>query len=62
MIWRNNLLISGVNIVNILSYIGQTVVGLVREFLDFFNLEFTQAVFEPESGCVSKLIDHLVPC
>ncbi|XP_060585031.1 centrosomal protein 43-like isoform X3 [Ruditapes philippinarum] len=30
---------------------GQAVVGLVREFLDFFNLEFTQAVFEPESGC-----------
>ncbi|XP_053398223.1 centrosomal protein 43-like [Mercenaria mercenaria] len=30
---------------------GQAVVGLVREFLDFFNLEFTQAVFEPESAC-----------
>ncbi|KAL4232933.1 FGFR1 oncoprotein partner [Mactra antiquata] len=33
---------------------GQTVVGLVREFLDFYNLEFTQAVFEPESGCPSN--------
>ncbi|XP_052809732.1 centrosomal protein 43-like isoform X6 [Mya arenaria] len=29
---------------------GSTVVELVREFLDYFSLEFTQAVFEPESG------------
>lgn len=29
--------------------------GLVQEFLEHFNLEFTQAVFEPESGVVSEI-------
>nr|XP_022293138.1 FGFR1 oncogene partner-like isoform X4 [Crassostrea virginica] len=29
---------------------GQTVAGLVREFLEFFNLDYTLAVFEPEAG------------
>jgi len=33
--------------------LGQTVAGLVREFLEFFNLEFTLAVFDPEAGLVS---------
>ena len=28
---------------------------LVSEFLEHFNLEFTQAVFDPETGCVSNL-------
>ena len=27
--------------------------GLVREFLEFFNLEFTAAVLEPEANAVS---------
>ena len=31
----------------------------MREFLEYFNLEFTQAVFEPESGLVSTSIPHL---
>lgn len=30
---------------------GQLTASLVREFLSFFNLEFTLSVFEPESGC-----------
>ncbi|XP_061195674.1 centrosomal protein 43-like isoform X1 [Saccostrea echinata] len=29
---------------------GQAVAGLVREFLDFFQLDYTLAVFEPEAG------------
>ncbi|XP_062591577.1 centrosomal protein 43-like isoform X4 [Saccostrea cucullata] len=29
---------------------GQAVTGLVREFLDFFQLDYTLAVFEPEAG------------
>eukprot|EP00105_Crassostrea_gigas_P014223 XP_011430809.1 PREDICTED: FGFR1 oncogene partner isoform X4 [Crassostrea gigas] len=29
---------------------GQAVAGLVREFLEFFNLDYTLAVFEPEAG------------
>ncbi|XP_064604114.1 centrosomal protein 43-like isoform X2 [Liolophura sinensis] len=32
---------------------GRLVAGLVQEFLEHFNLEFTQAVFEPESGVKS---------
>lgn len=32
---------------------GRMVVGLVREFLEHFNLEFTTAVFEPETNSVS---------
>ena len=27
----------------------------MREFLEYFNLEFTQAVFEPESGLVGNV-------
>ncbi|KAK3098151.1 hypothetical protein FSP39_016670 [Pinctada imbricata] len=33
---------------------GQAVAGLVREFLEFFNLEYTLAVFEPEAGLDGK--------
>ncbi|XP_048769353.1 centrosomal protein 43-like isoform X4 [Ostrea edulis] len=29
---------------------GQAVAGLVREFLEYFNLDYTLAVFEPEAG------------
>ena len=32
---------------------GRQITGLVREFLEFFNLEFTLAVFDPETGFVS---------
>jgi len=39
-----------------LFFSGHTVIELVREFLEFFNLEFSQAVFEPESGAVSFLL------
>ena len=39
--------------------------GLVREFLEFFDLDFSIAVFDPESSFVSivyknKLLD--MPC
>ena len=35
---------------SILFLAGCLIVGLIREFLTFYNLEFTQAVFEPEVG------------
>ena len=35
-----------------LSLSGRQVAGLVREFLQHFNLDYTLAVFDPESGCV----------
>ena len=28
--------------------------GIVQEFLEFFQLDYTSAVFEPESGLVSN--------
>ena len=34
---------------------GQLATSLVREFLQFFNLEFSLSVFEPEVGIVSKI-------
>ena len=38
--------------------IGRMVTSLVREFLQFFDLEYTLAVFDPEIGlvCISLLI------
>lgn len=30
--------------------------GLVREFLDFFHLDYTKSVLEPESGTVSRIL------
>ena len=33
---------------------GQVVTGLVREFMEFFELDFSLAVFDPETGFVSK--------
>ena len=38
---------------DIVLLVGQMVTGLVREFMEFFNLEYSLAVFEPETGCVS---------
>ena len=38
-------------------------VGLVREFLEFYELSATLAVFEPESDVVSKqaiMVDRLI--
>ena len=35
---------------------GCQAVSLVREFLQFFSLEYTLAVFDPEVGCVSAMI------
>ena len=37
---------------------GRMLVGLVREFLDWCNLEFTLKVFEPEIGRVAKFSDR----
>ena len=33
---------------------GRLVYGLVREFLEFYNLEYTVAVLEPEANAVSS--------
>ncbi|XP_076467350.1 uncharacterized protein LOC143298352 isoform X2 [Babylonia areolata] len=33
---------------------GRLVTGMVREFLDFFHLEFTAAVFDPETGLTEE--------
>ena len=40
----------------LLSSSGQTVTGLVREFMEFFDLDFSCAVFDPETNVVSKCI------
>ena len=34
---------------------GRAVAGLVREFLEFFSLDYTASVFDPETGSVSKM-------
>lgn len=36
----------------LISFLGRLVAGLVAEFLRFFNLDFTLAVFQPESSTV----------
>jgi hypothetical protein len=35
---------------------GRLVTGLVREFLEFYDLDFTIAVFDPESSFVSLFL------
>lgn len=37
----------------LIFFLGRLVAGLVAEFLRFFNLDFTLAVFQPESSTVS---------
>ena len=37
------------------NYLGRLVTGLVREFLEFFDLEYSLAVFDPESNFVSAV-------
>ena len=37
----------------LLCYIGRVVTALVREFLDYFELEYTRSVFDPETNAVS---------
>ena len=37
-------------------FLGRLVTGLVREFLEFFDLEYSLAVFEPESNFVSTVV------
>lgn len=47
------------------SFLGCLVTGLVREFLEYFDLDFTIAVFDPESNFVSQttfLHIHLIHC
>jgi len=39
-----------INTKKCLSITGKLVASLVREFLEFFHLDFSLAVFEPESG------------
>ena len=34
-------------------YAGKVVTALVREFLDYFELEYTRSVFDPETNAVS---------
>ena len=36
-------------------YAGKLVTALVREFLDYFELEYTSSVFDPETNAVSFL-------
>ena len=38
---------------NFANSLGRLVTGLVREFLEFFDLEYSLAVFDPESNFVS---------
>lgn len=42
----------------VVAFTGRMLVGLVREFLDWCNLEFTLKVFEPEIGRVAKSSDR----
>ena len=37
-------------------FLGRLVTGLVKEFLEFFGLEYSLAVFDPESNFVSILL------
>jgi hypothetical protein len=37
--------------------LGRLVTGLVREFLEFFDLEYSLAVFDPESDFVSNALN-----
>jgi hypothetical protein len=37
----------------LLCYAGRVVTALVREFLDYFELEYTRSVFDPETNAVS---------
>ena len=40
-----------------ISYtVGRLVTGLVREFLEYFELDFTIAVFDPETNFVSHAL------
>ena len=39
---------------NIALLTGQLATSLVQEFLQFFNLKYSLAVFEPEVGIVSR--------
>ena len=36
--------------------VGRLVTGLVREFLEYFELDFTIAVFDPETNFVSHAL------
>lgn len=40
--------------------IGRQTVALVREFLEFFQLDFTTAVFDPETNAVSPSPSSLI--
>lgn len=38
---------------SVMKYTGQVVTALVREFLNFFDLDYTCSVFDPETNAVS---------
>jgi hypothetical protein len=42
--------------------LGRLVTGLVREFLEFFDLEYSLAVFDPESDFVCTVYDVMFVC
>ncbi len=48
----NNLFISYI----LCLFLGRLVTSLVREFLEFFNLEYTLAVFDPETNIVRHFV------
>ena len=39
---------------------GKQALALVREFLEFFELDFTTAVFDPETNAVSYCSLHFI--
>lgn len=39
---------------------GQVATALVREFLTFFELDYTQSVFDPETNAVSNQLYYKV--
>ena len=41
---------------------GRQTVALVREFLEFFKLDFTTAVFDPETNAVCVVHHYDVIC
>lgn len=40
--------------------VGRLVTGLVREFMEFFELEYSLAVFDPETNFVSYEINCVI--
>ena len=46
---------------SLLLFAGRLVASLVAEFLQFFNLDFTLAVFQPETSTVRMMLFNVCP-